>query len=560
LPETEAGATLTESRAGIASPVLESPVAPGVPTMKGMAGSAGIVMASIIVSRFLGFLREWTVAHQVGSNALTDTYYAAFTLPDFLNYLVAGASLSVIFIPVFIKYVSEGREDEAWHVFSTVVTFMTLLMIGAVILGEILAPQIVQITAPGFPPAEKARVVFLTRLMLPAQICFVVGSILCAVQYAKNRFLVPSLASVVYNLFIVLGGWTLARRIGMTGFALGVLAGAIFGNLLLQIYGASRTQPRFRPNLNLRHPGFKLFLKLAIPIMLALSLTWTDNWITRWFGSYLQAASITWLTYAKILMQVPLISLGTAVGVVSFPVLTRLYSEGKFDEMNRLFSASLKGYLVLIIPLSALMVAQSQPLTYLVFAHTRLHGPDFTATAAALSLFSLGMFAWGAQYLLSRGFYAIHNTWTPAVVGTLATLATLPLYSLLVHRLNYLGLALASSLGILVYMLVLFVLLSWKTHSHEAARSVTFFFKIASASALASWVTFTLDRRLEMHLHWRNMSGAFMVLVAGTAVGLILTVIVAKLLRVREVDATLNRVRQVVGRRLGRARKPQPAV
>src|SRR5580692_1382729 len=150
-----------------------------------LAGAAGIVTASVILSRFLGFLREWTVAHQVGSNAATDAYYAAFTLPDFLNYLVAGGSLSATFIPVFTKYAAEDREDEAWHVFSTVITFMGVALTVLVIAGEIFAPQLAQLIAPGFGPQEKQRVIFLTRLMLPAQICFYEGSILSAVQYAK---------------------------------------------------------------------------------------------------------------------------------------------------------------------------------------------------------------------------------------------------------------------------------------------------------------------------------------------------------------------------------------
>src|SRR5580658_6347261 len=105
-----------------------------------VAASTAIVMGGILLSRVLGFFREWTVAHQVGSNAMTDAYYAAFTLPDFLNYLVAGASLSVTFIPVFTKYAAEGREDEGWHVFSTVMTFMGLLLVGFVLAGEVFAP------------------------------------------------------------------------------------------------------------------------------------------------------------------------------------------------------------------------------------------------------------------------------------------------------------------------------------------------------------------------------------------------------------------------------------
>ena len=180
---------------------------------------------------------------------------------------------------------------------------MSVFMVIVVCLGEVFAPQLVNIISPGFTPAAKTQVIFLTRLMLPAQICFVLGSVLTSVQYAKSRFLIPSLSSVIYNLFIILGGWLLAPWIGITGFAVGVLVGSIVGNLFLQLYGAGRAGARFRPNLNLRHPGFILFLKLAIPIMLALSLSFTDDWIMRWFGSYLQPASITWLSYGKTLMR-----------------------------------------------------------------------------------------------------------------------------------------------------------------------------------------------------------------------------------------------------------------
>jgi putative peptidoglycan lipid II flippase len=158
-----------------------------------------IVTTSVLLSRILGFFREWAVAHQIGANAVTDAYNAAFTLPDFLNYLIAGGSLSITFIPVFAKYVAEDREDQGWHVFSTVVSVMGFVLVALVIAGEIFANPLVKVVAPGFNPSEHALAVFLTRLMLPAQICFYEGSILSAVQYAKGQFIIPSLAPIVYN-------------------------------------------------------------------------------------------------------------------------------------------------------------------------------------------------------------------------------------------------------------------------------------------------------------------------------------------------------------------------
>lgn len=504
--------------------------------------STAIVMGGILLSRLLGFVREWTVAHQMGSNALTDAYYAAFTLPDFLNYLIAGGSLTVTFIPVFAKYAAEDREEEGWRVFSTIITVMGILLVGLVIAGEIFAPRLASLIAPGFGPREREQHIFLTQLMLPAQFCFFQGSILSAVQYAKGRFFVPILAPVVYNLMIILGGLLLAPRIGMAGFAVGVLAGALLGNLLLQIYGARSVGARFRPNLNVGHPGFRLFLRLTIPIMLALSLVLTDDWIMRWFGSYLEPASITWMSYAKTMMRVPLGVVGHGVGLASYPFLAQLYSEGKLDELNRLFESTLKGLIALLVPISALTIAQSAPLVYLVFSNTRLQTPDLDATAATLVFFSLGMFAWGAQHILARSYYATRNTLTPAIAGTVLTFLNLPLYWLLVQRSQHLGLALASSLGMIFYTIVLFVLFNRRTKNHQAGAIVLFFLKVCGASVIAGWFCRQLVLYLEPHFAWHTFTGALPLLVIVTSAGILLLIALGKIMRIRELDEQIARL------------------
>jgi putative peptidoglycan lipid II flippase len=507
-----------------------------------IAASAGIVMAGILASRLLGFMREWAVAHQFGSSAVTDAYYTAFTLPDFVNYLVAGASLSITFIPVFAKYLAEHNEEEGWRVFSTVITAMVLLLLILVTVGEFFAPQLLHVIAPGFNPAEKAHAVFLTRLMMPAQIFFYLGSILSAVQYAKGRFVIPSFAPVIYNSGIILCGFLLAATIGITGFSVGVLAGAFVGNFLLQVYGARRVGARFTPNLNLRHPGFRMFIKLAIPIMLALSVVFSDDWIIRWFGSYLVPASITWLSYAKFLMRVPLGVIGQAVGVASFPFLAQLYAERKYDELNRTLNTTLKGLLLMIVPVSALTIAMSRPLVFFVFSHTRLEVPDLNATAAALALFSISMFAWGAQNILARGFYAGRNTLRPALIGTVITVLNLPVYWLLVKPMQFRGLALASSIGVSAYAIVLFISLYRSTANKATLELVGFFMRVAAASAVGAGGSFEVVRWLEGWTSWQNPTGAFVILIAAMPVGLVLTGLAAKLLRIRELNDYLKSV------------------
>jgi putative peptidoglycan lipid II flippase len=511
--------------------------------MARIARSTGIVMASVLASRALGFLREWTVAHQIGSNAVTDAYYAAFTLPDFLNYLVAAGSLSLIFIPVFTKYIAEQSEGEAWHVFSTVITFMGLVLAASIILAEVYTQRLVALIAPGFNPAEKARVVFLTRLMMPAQLFFYQGGVLSAVQYAQGRFVIPSLAPVIYNVGIIMGGLLLSPRVGITGFAIGVVAGAFAGNFLLQVYGAIEAGARFRPNLDLRHPGFRLFLRLAVPIMLALSLTFTDDWFIRWFGSYLVPASITWLSYGKTLMRVPLGVIGQAVGVASFPFLAQLYSERKLDELNRTLNATMKGLLLILVPVSTLTIVERLPLVYLVFSHTRLRAPDLQAIASTLAIFSVALFAWGVQNILARSFYAARDTLTPAIVGTALTFLNLPVYWLLVKRAQHLGLAMASSIGIVLYTVALFLILNRRTQNSETGALLVFSLKIAAASIASGVVCYRVLLWLEERVPWRTTHGALLVLVLTSAAGFLMVGILAKLLRVREVDVYLKKLR-----------------
>jgi putative peptidoglycan lipid II flippase len=285
-----------------------------------------------------------------------------------------------------------------------------------------------------------------------------------------------------------------------------------------------------------------LFLRLSVPIMLALSLTFTDDWIIRFFGSYLQPASITWLSYAKTLMRVPLGVVGQGVGVASFPFLSRLYSEGKLDELNRLLNSTFKGLIAVLVPISALTIAESGPLVYLVFSHTRMRNADLDATAATLVFFSLGMFAWGAQYILARGFYATRNTWIPAIVGTILTFLNLPMYWLLVRRSQHLGLALASSLGITVYTVVLFFLLNRRLKNPEAGAITLFFLKVCGASAAVALACRQLQGLLEPYFAWHRLTGAFLLLVIVTSAGILLLILLGKLLRIRELDEQIARL------------------
>ena len=504
--------------------------------------SVFIVLGAVLLSRMLGFLREWMVARQIGSGIATDAYYAAFTLPDFLNYLVASSALEVILVPIFSTYLADKREHETWYVFSTVVTFVTLLLCSLIVAGEIFAPQFVHMIVPGFSRAEMTQVIFLTRLMLPAQLFLCLGVVFCSAQVAHSHFLVPCLGAAVSNAGIVLCGWLLASRIGITGFAIGVVGGGFVGFFVLQIIGLKKLGVRFTPNANFRHPGFRMFLRLAIPFMLALSVVVTDDWMLRWFGSFLQPSSITWLTYAKMLARIPMNTIGYAVGLASFPHLARLHSEGKYEELNHTLNSAAKALIFLLAPASALAIALHSPIVYLVFSRTRLDGPTLTATASTLALFAIGILGFGVQGLLARGFYATRDTITPAVAGTAFTIASILVYWYFGRHWEHLGLAAASSCIITLFAVVMFALLARRTHNRECWALLRFAMKIVLASAACGAACYWLTIRIEPWIAWRSTRGALLLLFSVSLLGFGLYLALGMALGVCEVRDYLRKL------------------
>jgi putative peptidoglycan lipid II flippase len=242
-------------------------------------------------------------------------------------------------------------------------------------------------------------------------------------------------------------------------------------------------------------------------------------------------------------MRVPLGVVGQAVGVASFPFLAQLFSERRFDELDRTVNATLRALTLMLLPISALTMAESRPLVRLFFAHTRLTPSDLDATAATLVFFSLGMFAWGAQSIVARGFYAARDTLTPAVLGTLLTLLNIPVYWLLVRRMQHLGLALASSIGIVVYTMVLFAFLERRLPGYDGRPLLAFFAKISALAAimgLGAWQTTNL---LATSIGWTSIRGALAVLVLATLAGLAIGMILAWAFRVEELRSLLRKSR-----------------
>lgn len=429
-----------------------------------MGIAAVILSVSILLSRVLGFLREAVIAYAHGATAETDAYYAAFTLPDLMNYFLAGGTLSITFIPLFTAYVARNDEEGGWRLFSIVATTMGCVLLFFTVVFELLAPYLVPLLFPGFvdDPEQMALAVRMTRIVIPAQLCFYVGGLLNATLFVRKTFWPAAIAPLIYNVAIIAGGLLLEPWLGIEGFAVGVLIGAALGPLAVPLWAARREvrfQFRFAPN----DPGFREFFLLTLPLMLGVGLVTVDEWLLKYFASSHEAGSIAWLNNSRKLMLVVFALIGQAAGQAALPFLTELYHEGRKSEMARMLAESIGRVIFLATVGAAALALAAESTVFLVFRRGAFTANDAQMTTTLLICFCLGLASWAAQTMAVRGFYARKDTLTPMVVATAVVFAALPIYVWLDDTFGVIGLALASSLGMTVNALVTILVYRWRT-------------------------------------------------------------------------------------------------
>ncbi len=481
----------------------------------GMGVAALILGTGVFLSKIAGFLRDMAIVGLHGATSATDSYFAAFTLPDLLNYMLAGGALSISFVPIFARHLAEKHEDRGWRCFSTTITFMTLAIIILTIAGWIAAPALVSLLVPGFAPETLAQAVKMTRIILPAQIFFISGGIISATLYARKKFTAPALSPLIYNLCIIAGGLLLNSVCGIEGFAWGVLVGAFLGPFAVPLF-AVRRSIRYRFSLKIKDSDFIEFIKMTIPLMLGFSLLSVDEWLARYFASEMTGV-ITHLNNARRLMLVPTGVLSFAAGAAALPFLSQLFAENRFQEMGRTLGDSLRAVAQISIIAAGAMAALAYPMVTIIFGRGKFGHADIQATAALLVFFSAGIGAWGVQGIAVRGFYAMRNTITPMISGSLVVLISVPFYKVLWETVGPKGLPVATSLGMTLTALAALFLLHRKKVDYQPRSLWTVTWRSTLLAGISFMVCAILSRIMSRWLDPFNLPHAVIsIIVLGT--------------------------------------------
>ncbi len=455
----------------------------------GLRRAALVVALGILLSRLLGFGRDVVMAALLGRTEAADLYAEAFLIPDYLFFLMAGGYLSITLVPILSRYHATDDQQGARTAFTAIFRVVAL---GLVVLTAIAIVAARPITDLVFPEvADPGRLAGLTRIALSSQIFFGLGTLYMAAQYARQRFLIPTMAPLIYNLGIIAGG-VMGAVLGdpsPESFLWGGLIGAATGNFALQWWGARRAGMHLLGGVPVRHPAIGEYAALAVPLMVGQTVVALDEQWPRVFGQFVSEGATAGLAYARRLNMLPVGVIAQAAGVAAYPFLAKLFAEGKEEELRNTVKRAVKTGLLVAMPIAAIVVALAYPAVRAAFQYGEFTSADTAYVAPLLAVYGLSIPFWVAHQVYTRGFYARRRMWLPVVVGTIVTAATVPSAFYAARSSGAIGVAAVSTASIAVYTIAIALL--WHRHYRGAplpGRSLGLSLVFSAAAGGSAWM------------------------------------------------------------------------
>lgn len=425
---------------------------------RSLAVGAIILMVGFVGSRLLGLVRTMVISNQFGASHEYEAYLAAIRLSDTLFQVLAGGAVASAFIPVFATYRARHDMDSAWRLASSLLTIAAVVMTPVSILLMVFAPQVMSLEASGWDRPTQELAANLARILLFSPVLFAVSTFVSSILNSFNRFLLASLAPMIYNISIIAGAVLLGGRFGVYGLAIGAAVGALL-HLLVQIPGLVQEQMSFRPVLDFAHEGVREVGRLMVPRTIGLGMVQVNYLVNVFLASQLQEGSLAYLDYAWLLTMLPLGVFAMAISTAVFPTMAEHGALDKLDDLRRTLVSTLRLILYLTIPSSIGLILLGEPIVRLLLQHGDFTPEATKATAYALSFFALGLTGQATVEIVDRTFYALHDTKTPVGAAVFAFLVNVSLSIFLMRFLSFGGLALANAIAGLTEASILVALL-----------------------------------------------------------------------------------------------------
>lgn len=455
--------------------------------------SAIILASSTLVSALLGIFRDRLLNSYYLDTYPTgiDAYTAAFTIPDFMFFILTSGALAVSFIPVFNQRLVTGNKKSAWELSSSVLNLMALVTLIASVLIMIFADPLVRyVVGPGLDEPGTILAINMMRVIAINPFLMSISTVLSSIQQAVGRFVFYALAPAVYNIGILVGIVWFTNGInifgvqifdgGIMGVALGVVFGAIL-QVIISLIGLIGLGVDYEFKIYWKNHGFRSVLKLLPARSLDQGIDYVNTIVNTNLSSRMGAGAMRSFQQATSLHQMPVNLIGVAISTAFFPKMTENVGEGKDEEFLATFRVALRTIIWISLPVAVVSFFARGYVTSFI-----KNGGD-TLIASVLGTLVLAIFARSVFHIASRGFYARQDTRTPFIVSIVAVgFSTLLAILFTIWGFGPEGLGYAQSIGAVLEIIILLGLLNRKSKHKLFNRS---FWKGMSRMAFATVVT-----------------------------------------------------------------------
>lgn len=458
--------------------------------------AAGVVGLATLSSRILGFIRDMIIAKVFGAGMVTDAFFVGFRIPNMLRELLAEGALTAAFIPTFTYYLKNKGENEAWNLANKVSNLLFLILLAISGAGLIFTPGIVKVIAPGFAPiADKyALTVSLTRMMFPYILLIGMAALCMGILNSMGHFALPALSPTLFNFSIILSALFMHSFFDKPVFslAMGVLIGGV-GQLLFQL--PLILKKGFRPSLDwhFNHPGVKQVFLLMLPGTLGLAANQINLIVNTLVASFLPQGSVSYLYYSNRLVQLPLGTIGIAMGVAILPTLSAHAAKGEMEALKENLRFGLRLVFFISIPSTLALIILKTPIVNVLFQRGEFTHLATLATAEALLFYSLGLTAFTGVRVIVPAFYSLQDTKTPVKIALCSVLTNIALNIILMHPLKHAGLALATSISFWLNFVLLCLALRRKIGPIGGRTIVVAVFKLTVTSVVMGIVIYSMS-------------------------------------------------------------------
>ncbi len=456
--------------------------------------TASTVSLLTLASRITGLVRDQLIAASFGVSSLTDAYNVSFRIPNLLRRLFAEGAFSQAFVPILAQTRARDGDQATRQLIDAVATMLCWSLLFTVALGVLAAPLVVWVMASGLARFDEA--VFMTRVMFPYIGFISLVALACGVLNTWGRYALPAATPVLLNLSMIAAALWVAPWFKRRGWepiyalTLGVLGG---GLLQLAVQSIALRRMRLLPRVGLSgrafrnalaHPGVGRTMTQMGTALIGVSVATISMMINTQIASHVGVGAVSWLSNADRLMEFPTGLLGVALGVVLLPQLSAARAVDDVVAYSNLLDLGLRLVVLLTVPCAVALLIFSQALLAVVFHYGAYTAADVAQTLPALRGYGVGLLGLVAVKVLAPGFYAQQDVRTPVKIAIGVLLFTQLMNALLVPRLGYAGLALATSIGALFNALFLYIGLRRNRTYMPAPGWVRFVLQVVLASTV----------------------------------------------------------------------------